>query len=115
MQLLFSSGDEFCFTEGLNLVPGKVVKFDDSKFRIPNIGWRPLNFKNERMNSNELFYFIHSFHAIPESDSVITSTSKFFDFKFVSSIQSKNIYGFQFHPEKSSKHGLKLLDSIIKE
>lgn len=115
MQLLFSSSTEFKYTKGLNLVTGKVIKFDDTNFRIPNIGWRPIKPNNLNINSDDYFYFVHSFFSIPESDSVITSTSKFFGFEFVSSIKYKNVYGFQFHPEKSSKQGLRLLDNVIKE
>jgi glutamine amidotransferase len=115
MQLLFSNSDEFGLTKGLSLVPGNVIKFDNSNHRIPNIGWRPIHFKDKELLINEYFYFVHSFHVIPKSDSIISSTSNFFDFEFVSSINYKNIYGFQFHPEKSSKQGLKLLDNTIKK
>lgn len=113
MQLFFTKGNEFEPTKGLNLVQGEVIKFEVSNRRIPNIGWRNTSYTKYNYIKNGPFYFVHSYHVIPDSEKVITSKSKFDEFEFVSSIQHKNIFGFQFHPEKSSQQGLFLLNQVI--
>ena len=114
MQLLFSIGTEFQTSKGLGLINGEVVKFNvDSGLRIPNIGWD--NLINHKFNflDNSRFYFVHSFHVKPHDKSVITSESIFGGETFVSSVQQQNIYGFQFHPEKSGHSGISFLRNII--
>ena len=114
MQLLFSIGYEFETTKGLGLIEGEVVKFkSDSGLRIPNIGWDKITNHNFNYLENEKFYFVHSFNVKPKDKSVISSESTFGREIFVSSVQKENIYGFQFHPEKSGHTGISFLKNTI--
>ena len=87
---------------------------------IPNIGWHSIKTtKNKSKLFKKLdkkkFYFVHSFHVKPKNKSIITSYIKLNGVKIVSSVQSKNIIGLQFHPEKSGKDGEKLLSNFLKQ
>lgn len=113
MQLLFSNSEEFGKSSGLNLIKGKVKRFD-KKIIVPHTGWAKLNIvKNTNFFTNKLneqmFFFTHSFYCIPEKAEHIISKTQYFDNKFCSAIQKDNIIGMQFHPEKSGKHGIELL------
>ena len=105
---------------------GKVVKFQTNKnFKKSfNVGWKKIQIiKNQKnkgfLNAKDNYmYFIHSFHVKPGNEQIITSKSSFNGLNFVSSVNEENVYGFQFHPEKSSKSGLniyKCLKNIIYE
>lgn len=118
-QLLFSNSQEFGENQGLSLIDGYVTKLkyncEDKNFKIPNIGWRKIEMCNawidsplKKNSNNEFMYFIHSFHAIPKDKSIIISKSTHGDQSFCSSILKDNIFGTQFHPEKSGKEGLKI-------
>ena len=126
MQLLFESSEEFGSTEGLGLIPGKVVAFDESKFdhslKVPHMGWNEL-FQNVGANPrgcplfNNLpddfyLYFVHSFHAICDDKYAIGKTH--YGYEFVSAVQNGNIYGIQPHPEKSHENGLKIIENFSK-
>ena len=114
MQLLFSTGNEFETTKGLGLIEGEVVRFNsNSGVRVPNIGWDKLINHDFDFIEDEKFYFVHSYHVRPEEKSVISSESNFGKETFISSIQKENIYGFQFHPEKSGNAGILFLKKII--
>ncbi len=114
MQLLFSTGYEFKTTKGLGLIEGEVVRFNpDSGLRVPNIGWDKLINHDFDFLEDEKFYFVHSYHVKPKDKSVITSESTFGMETFISSVQKENIYGFQFHPEKSAYAGILFLKKII--
>lgn len=116
MQLLAEMGTEPVDTEGIGLVPGKVVKIEtDAHLRIPHLGWN-----NIKTNGDDLlsefdgcdFYFIHSYHFTPSSKEFVTSTTDY-GVDVVSSVQNGHVYGTQFHPEKSQEVGLDLLSKII--
>ena len=126
MQLLFESSEEFGSTEGLGLIPGKVVAFDESKFdhslKVPHMGWNEL-FQNVGANPrgcplfNNLpddfyLYFVHSFHAVCDDKYAIGKTH--YGYEFVSAVQNGNIYGIQPHPEKSHENGLKIIENFTK-
>ena len=126
MQLLFESSEEFGSTEGLGLIPGKVVAFDESKFdhslKVPHMGWNEL-FQNVGANPrgcplfNNLpddfyLYFVHSFHAVCDDKYAIGKTH--YGYEFVSAVQNGNIYGIQPHPEKSHENGLKIIENFSK-
>lgn len=116
MQMLFDSSEESDGIEGLGLVSGKVVRLPVSdNYKIPRIGWA-----DSQLCSNFLgltkgqlidFYYVHSFHAQPNDLNTVVIDS---DSGIVSAIKYKNIYGCQFHPEKSFKSGLKILEEFSK-
>ncbi len=127
MQLLFESSEEFGETEGLGLIPGKVVAFDEGKFdhplKVPHMGWNEMfQMSNEKLEMrNGLFsglpsdfylYFVHSFHAVCEDKYAIGKTH--YGYEFVSAVQNNNIYGIQPHPEKSHENGLKIIENFSK-
>ncbi len=127
MQLLFESSEEFGANEGLSLIEGKVVAFDESKFdhklKVPHMGWNELfQVSNEqRAVSSELFngltndfylYFVHSYHAVCDDKYAIGKTH--YGYEFVSAVQNGNIYGIQPHPEKSHENGLKIIENFAK-
>ena len=120
MQLLFESSEEFGFTEGLGLIPGKVVAFDKSKMdmddhKVPHMGWNKI-FHNDCQLfdglENPYLYFVHSFHVVTDEKYSIGMTHYGYD--FTSAVQKENIYGFQPHPEKSHDNGIKILENFMK-
>ena len=117
MQLLCESSDEDGFSEGLNLVPLKFTLFKDSKLPKPHIGFNEVKFDPasklfDGLKKNTNFYFVHSYKGLPTK--IINKISySFYSEKFVSSFEYNNIYGTQFHPEKSQSNGLTLLKNFI--
>tara|TARA_B100002003_G_C14097197_1_gene527718 strand:- start:184 stop:807 length:624 start_codon:yes stop_codon:yes gene_type:complete len=120
MQLLFESSEEFGYNQGLGLIPGNVKRLPlKEKNKLPHIGWVQLEKGNLSWDSTILkghesidVYFVHSYHVVPEQDSVITSFVDYSDEKCVASVQYNNIHGCQFHPEKSSYDGLDILKNF---
>ena len=118
-QLLFSNGQEFKNTNGLNLIKGSVKLLPKkNNLPIPHVGWNNLIKSNKKSisfsNNKDNFYFVHSYYAEPDDKKVCLSYTKYGNFKFCSSILSENIFGFQFHPEKSGRAGLNLLSNTLK-
>jgi glutamine amidotransferase len=126
MQLLFDESEEFGRHQGLGLIPGKVIAFDEQKFdhklKVPHMGWNEL-FLQERMEDGRsallaglpdefYLYFVHSFHAVCDDKYAIGKT--YYGYEFVSAVQHENIYGIQPHPEKSHEHGLKIIENFTK-
>lgn len=119
MQLLFESSEEFGHTQGLGLIPGKVVAFDKSKMdmddhKIPHVGWNKLFTKPSPLFQgleNPYLYFVHSFHAVTDDQYTIGTTHYGYD--FVSAVNKDNIYGFQPHPEKSHDNGIQILKNFM--
>jgi len=121
MQLLFDSSEEFGTTQGLGLIPGKVVAFDENKFdhplKVPHMGWNELFVQNDTAIFDGLakdfyLYFVHSYHAVCEDKYAIGKTH--YGYEFVSAVQNGNIYGIQPHPEKSHDNGLKIIENFAK-
>lgn len=121
MQLLFESSEEFGSNDGLGLIDGKIVKFDETKFdhqlKIPHIGWNEIfTEKNSpifyRLPKDFYLYFVHSYHVVCDDKYTIGKTH--YGYKFVSAVQKNNIYGIQPHPEKSHDNGLKILENFAK-
>lgn len=112
MQLLFEESEESPGKEGLGIFKGKVVKLKN--VRTPHIGWNQVWIKKEcklfeGLKNGSYFYFVHSYHAVPQDPDIIATTTDYENAEVVSSVCFENIFGVQFHPEKSSKNGLILL------
>jgi glutamine amidotransferase len=116
MQLLFSESDEYGTHEGLNLLPGNVIRFA-GEYKIPHMGWNKLSFLQKQ---SPLFsglteghvYFVHSFHAKPELDSDLLATTDYYQ-QVTAIVGRGNVYGMQFHPEKSGELGMQLLGNFL--
>jgi glutamine amidotransferase len=118
-QMFADVGYEEIETKGLGWISGKVSKIDNQngKFKLPHIGWNELNivkvsqiFKDIKNKSH--MYFVHSYEFIPEDKDVISATTDYSS-SIVCSVEKENIFGTQFHPEKSDKIGLKLIKNFL--
>jgi imidazole glycerol-phosphate synthase subunit HisH len=124
MQMLFSSSEEFGNTAGLGIIPGKVLKLpliDPDYQKLPHVSWNELNgcgpesWRSSILKDvpeNENMYFVHSFFAKPDDKKDILSTTVYSDHKFCSTVQRNNVYGCQYHPEKSAIAGLKIITNF---
>ena len=119
MQMFADVGYEETETKGLGWISGKVSKIDNQsgKFKLPHIGWNEITITKDSnffkgINNKSHMYFVHSYEFIPEEKNVISSTTDY-STKIVCSIEKENIFGTQFHPEKSDKLGLKLIENFI--
>jgi glutamine amidotransferase len=122
MQMLFSKSYEYRLCEGLNLIPGDVIQIKnefDSEDRVPVIGWRETicipSFKENILNDvldKKVFYYLHSFQVKPENKKNILAFYNRRNEKINATIASNNIWGVQFHPEKSGDAGLEFLKSF---
>lgn len=117
MQLLASEGEEHGLTSGLGWIKGRVRKFDVSEeLRIPHVGWNDVspapNAKLFAGIDSNIFYFVHSYFLVPENSGLVSASCEYGE-KFTAAVESGNIFGVQFHPEKSQKSGLKLLKNFL--
>ena len=117
MQLFSEIGEEFGPSNGLNLIPGNVSRIKCKKLILPHVGWNEIIIEKKNSHlfkgipNKSCFYFIHSFAYSDIQKSNISSKTHY-EIDFVSAIESENIFGAQFHPEKSQKYGLKLLKNF---
>lgn len=112
MQLLFDSSTEFGDHTGLGLIPGEVVRFDIQDLKIPHMGWNALNIKKEaplfkNLPEEAYVYFVHSYHLKTKAD--VVSATTHYGYEVQVAAQEGNVYGLQFHPEKSGDVGLQIL------
>ena len=112
-------GYEETETKGLGWIPGKVSKINNQngKFKLPHIGWNEINIVKDSKIFNNIedkshMYFVHSYEFIPEDKSVIAATTDYSS-KVVCATEKENIFGTQFHPEKSDKIGLRIIENFI--
>ena len=119
LQMFADVGYEEVETKGLGWISGKVSKIDNKngKYKLPHIGWNQIEItKNskifENIENNSHMYFVHSYEFIPTNKSVIAATTNYSS-KIVCAVEKENIFGMQFHPEKSDKIGLKIIDNFI--
>ena len=119
LQMFADIGYEENETKGLGWIAGKVSRIDNQngKYKLPHIGWNQINiikdskiFQNIKNNSH--MYFVHSYEFIPNDRNVISATTDYSS-NIVCSVEKENIFGTQFHPEKSDKIGLKIIDNFI--
>lgn len=116
MQMLFDKSCEYGEYDGLGLIGGKVVYIDlPENYKIPHIGWNALRFKKKSpilkyINENDFVYFVHSYHAVDCEKSVVATTD--YGMEITAIVQKDNVYGCQFHPEKSGDVGLKILKAF---
>ena len=120
LQMFADIGYEEIETKGLGWISGKVSKIDnqDGKFKLPHIGWNRINIVKDSkilrdLENNSHMYFVHSYEFIPEDKNVISATTDYSS-NIVCSVEKENIFGTQFHPEKSDKMGLKIIKNFIK-
>ena len=120
LQMFADVGYEEAETKGLGWISGKVSKIDNQngKFKLPHIGWNEIAIQKESrifkdIKNKSHMYFVHSYEFIPEDKSVISATTDYSS-KIVCSVERDNLIGTQFHPEKSDKIGLKIIDNFIK-
>ncbi len=120
MQLLFDKSFEYGEHKGLGLIKGDIVPIKDAvsqDLKIPHIGWNPLALSNDPspifadIKNGDCVYFVHSYYATNCDESIIATTE--YGATLTAAVANKNIYGCQFHPEKSGNIGLKILKSFI--
>ena len=119
LQMFADIGYEETETKGLGWISGKVSKIDnqDGKFKLPHIGWNQINIVKDskifqNIENNSHMYFVHSYEFVPNEKNVILATTDYSS-NIVCSVEKENIFGTQFHPEKSDKTGLKIINNFI--
>jgi glutamine amidotransferase len=117
LQLLFEGSEESPDAVGLGIFKGRVQKISAPTLKIPHMGWNSLKFRSEsplfkNFASEPYVYFVHSYQAVPEDKDLITAVTDYGG-DVVASVGRKNVQAVQFHPEKSGRVGLKLLENFI--
>lgn len=118
LQLLFDSSEESPGVEGLGILKGKIVRIPEGEgLKIPHIGWNSLNYPNngrlfQSVAEGSYVYFVHSYYLQAEDEAIVTATTEY-GVEIQASVEKDNIFACQFHPEKSSEVGLKLLENFI--
>ena len=119
LQMFADIGYEDTETKGLGWISGKVSKINNQngKYKLPHIGWNQINIVKESkifkgIENKSHMYFVHSYEFVPEDKNVILATTEYSS-NIVCSVEKGNIFGTQFHPEKSDKIGLKIIDNFI--
>ena len=119
LQMFADIGYEETETKGLGWIHGKVLKIDDQngKYKLPHIGWNQINIVKdskifENIENNSHMYFVHSYEFLPNDKNVISATTDYAS-NIACSVEKENIFGTQFHPEKSDKMGLKIIENFI--
>ena len=120
LQMFADIGYEEIETKGLGWISGKVSKIDNKsgKFKLPHIGWNEINIKKDSkifkdIDDKSHMYFVHSYEFVPGDKAVISATTDY-STSVVCAAEKENIFGTQFHPEKSDKVGLKIIENFIK-
>ena len=119
LQMFADIGYEETETKGLGWISGKVSKIDNQngKYKLPHIGWNQINIIKqskifENIENNAHMYFVHSYEFLPDDKNVISATTDYSS-NIVCSVEKENIFGTQFHPEKSDKIGLEIINNFI--
>ncbi|HIP98910.1 MAG TPA: imidazole glycerol phosphate synthase subunit HisH [Aquifex aeolicus] len=117
LQLLFEESYEFGKHKGLEIFEGEVLHFGDNVSKVPHMGWNEIHPLRdhpilESLKDGDFFYFVHSYYVKPKRRDIILTETDYEGFYFTSGVAYENIVAFQFHPEKSQKKGLKLLENF---
>ena len=119
LQMFADIGYEEAETKGLGWISGKVSKIDNQngKFKLPHIGWNEIDIQKESkifkdIENKSHMYFVHSYEFVPQDNSVISATTDYSS-KIVCAVEKDNLFGTQFHPEKSDKTGLKIIENFL--
>ena len=115
MQVLFESSEEAPGTEGMGIIKGDVPRFEGN-IKVPHMGWNSIEIQRENpifngINSGDFFYFVHSYYCRPAED--VAATKTHYGAEFDSSVQKGSLFACQFHPEKSQRVGLRLIQNFI--
>ncbi len=115
LQILFERSEEGGDVEGLGVIPGRVQRFRHD-LKIPQIGWNQIRIRRqmpllEGVADGSCVYFVHSYHVVPDDESVIATTTDY-GYEFVSAVVRGNVLATQFHPEKSQRVGLQILQNF---
>jgi imidazole glycerol-phosphate synthase subunit HisH len=122
LQLLFSESEEGESIKGLDIIKGKVKRFKEKDgLKIPHMGWNTIKFKSQNskirilkdVKNKSYMYFVHSYYVAPKDKDVILCETDYGG-KFTSGVHKDNVYGFQFHPEKSQALGLKIIENFVR-
>lgn len=122
LQILFTQSSEHGRHKGLDIIKGRVEKFA-SGLKIPHMGWNQVKIVKkskgksdlfENIANNSYFYFVHSYYVVPEDKDVVVATTTYGKEEFACSVNQGNVWGVQFHPEKSEKLGLQFLSNFLK-
>jgi len=117
MQMLFSTSEEAGLHRGLDLIPGKVRRFQlPASYKVPHMGWNQIEIQRpdpllQYIDDLSSFYFVHSYYVDPEEKDLVLALTEY-GLRFASIVGRENVYGIQFHPEKSSVLGLKILKNF---
>ncbi len=117
-QVLFETSEEMGTHKGLGIFPGTLKKFTDPSLKIPHMGWNQLKFQKETsyekgLGKDPQVYFVHSYYLESTSPDIILANCEY-GHNFVAAIQTENLLATQFHPEKSGKVGMSLLENFLK-
>lgn len=117
LQLLFESSEETPGVEGLGILKGKIVKIpENGDLKVPHMGWNSLRFRNEgrlfaNLPQDSYVYFVHSYYLQAEEEEIVKATTDY-SICIHASVEKDNVFACQFHPEKSSDVGLKILENF---
>lgn len=118
LQLMFESSEETPGVEGLGIFKGKIVKIPDCGLKIPHMGWNNIEIPRQSkilkdLGENPFVYFVHSYYLQAEDESIVSAYTEYGE-KLGIAVEHNNVFATQFHPEKSGKTGLKILDNFIR-
>lgn len=119
LQLLFEESEESPGVQGLSLLKGRILKFkDEPDIKIPHMGWNSLDLHNDGqlfkgINEGAYVYFVHSYYLKADDRNVVTASSTYGATEIDASVEKGSIYGCQFHPEKSSGTGIRILRNFL--